>query len=80
MPRPHPDGLLSDPHGTGDGYAIGSSHCSPILSEVSGAASLLNAAGINDTEDCGYGWCPQGERFAAERRGSRTQRVSFIAG
>ncbi|MEM6714515.1 MAG: hypothetical protein AAF622_05545, partial [Cyanobacteria bacterium P01_C01_bin.147] len=34
----------------GDDYAIGSPYCSPILSEVSGAASLLNAAGIN-----GYG-------------------------
>ena len=39
----------------------------------------LDEAGIDDTEDYGYGWCPQGERFQAERRGTRTERVSFIA-
>jgi hypothetical protein len=37
----------------------------------------LDEAGINNTEDYAYGWCPKGERFAAERRGKRTERVSF---
>ncbi|MBD1915072.1 IS630 family transposase, partial [Phormidium sp. FACHB-77] len=32
-----------------------------------------------NTEDYAYGWCLKGERFAAERRGNRTERVSFIA-
>ncbi|MEM6426937.1 MAG: transposase [Cyanobacteria bacterium P01_D01_bin.128] len=35
--------------------------------------------GIDNTEDYADGWCPKGERFAAERRGSRTERVSFMA-
>jgi len=39
----------------------------------------LDEAGIDNTEDYAYGWCPKGERFAAERRGKRTERVSFIA-
>ncbi|MEO1069958.1 MAG: IS630 family transposase [Cyanobacteria bacterium J06638_6] len=39
----------------------------------------LDEAGIDNTEDYGYGWCPKGERFAAERRGKRTERVSFMA-
>ena len=39
----------------------------------------LDEAGINNTEDYAYGWCAKGERFAAERRGNRTERVSFMA-
>lgn len=39
----------------------------------------LDEAGIDDTEDYGYGWCERGARFHAERRGSRKARVSFIA-
>ncbi|MBE7385012.1 MAG: transposase [Leptolyngbya sp. SIO1E4] len=39
----------------------------------------LDEAGVNDTEDYGYGWCLKGERFTAERRGNRTERVSFMA-
>ena len=39
----------------------------------------LDEAGINNTEDDAYGWCPKGKRFAAERCGNRTERVSFIA-
>ena len=39
----------------------------------------LDEAGIDNTEDYAYGWGPKGERFAAERRGKRTERVSFIA-
>ena len=39
----------------------------------------LDEAGIDNTEDYSYGWCKRGERFAAERRGSRSERVSFIA-
>ena len=39
----------------------------------------LDEAGIDDTEDYGYGWCWRGQRFYAQRRASRRQRVSFIA-
>ena len=39
----------------------------------------LDEAGIDDTDDYGYGYCLKGERFEAERQGSRNQRVSFIA-
>ena len=39
----------------------------------------LDEAGIDDTEDYGYGWCECGQRFEAVRQGSRKQRVSFIA-
>ena len=39
----------------------------------------LDEAGINNTEDYAYGWCLKGERFPAERRGNRTERVSFMA-
>ena len=39
----------------------------------------MDEAGIDDTDDYGYGWCLLGERFYAKRKASRTQRVSFIA-
>ncbi|MEO0520308.1 MAG: IS630 family transposase [Cyanobacteria bacterium P01_A01_bin.116] len=39
----------------------------------------LDEAGIDDTEDYGYGWCACGQRFEAVRQGSRKKRVSFIA-
>lgn len=39
----------------------------------------LDEAGLNNAEDYADGWCPKGERVAAERRGKRTERVSFMA-
>ena len=39
----------------------------------------LDEAGIDDTDDYAYGYCLTGERFEAERQGSRIERVSFIA-
>lgn len=39
----------------------------------------LDEAGIDDTEDYSYGWCQKGQRFRAQRQGSRKKRVSFIA-
>ena len=38
----------------------------------------LDEAGIDDTEDYGYGWCERGQRYEAERQGSRRERASFI--
>lgn len=39
----------------------------------------LDEAGIDDTDDYGYGWCYKGERFYATRKGTRKERVSFIS-
>ena len=39
----------------------------------------LDEAGIDDTDDYAYGYCLKGDRFEAERQGSRKERVSFIA-
>ncbi|NEQ42405.1 MAG: hypothetical protein F6K00_02110 [Leptolyngbya sp. SIOISBB] len=38
----------------------------------------LDAAGLNDPEDYGYGWCLKGKGFTAERCGHHTERVSFM--
>lgn len=51
-----------------------------IVSELSDRELVyLDEAGINDTDDYGYGWCYRGERFYATRKGSRKQRISFIS-
>lgn len=39
----------------------------------------LDAAGIDDNEDYGWGWCHKGPRFLALKPGHRRQRVSLIA-
>ena len=44
-----------------------------------GQLVYLDKAGIDDTDDYGYGYCLKGERFEAERQGSHKERVSFIA-
>lgn len=39
----------------------------------------LDEAGVDDTEDYAYGYCPRSERFHALKLGHRTERVSMIA-
>lgn len=39
----------------------------------------MDEAGIDDTDDYGYGYSERGERFYARKQGSRKERVSFIA-
>lgn len=40
----------------------------------------LDEAGVDDTEDYPYGYCPRSERFYALKLGHRTQRISMVAG
>ena len=39
----------------------------------------LNEAGVDDTEDYPYGYCPRSERFHALKLGHRTSRISMVA-
>lgn len=49
------------------------------MSELNDELVYLDEAGIDDTNDYGYGWCYRGQRFYATRKGSRKQRISFIS-
>jgi hypothetical protein len=40
----------------------------------------LDEAGVDDTEDYPYGYCPRSERFHALKLGHRTRRSSRVAG
>lgn len=39
----------------------------------------LDEAGVDNTEDYAYGYCPRSERFHALKLGHRTERISMVA-